>query len=702
MSDPIDPPDHAPGPESPERPASVATRRASWGRWELLALAELWALCGFAIAQPVLDVTGRSPEFFLFHGAGPNEIVLLALIVIVAPPAALWLLGMVTRMVGDRARRAVHVVTLAGLTTLLAIEAGKWLLPLRGVGLALLAALAGVAIAAAYVRWATTGRIMRLAGIGPPVFLLLFVFASPTSTVVLGGWSAGAAPGHATGPHPPVVVLVLDELPQVSLLGDDGEIDAERFPNFARLAAGSTWYRNATAVSGVTLNAVPTMLTGRAPRGSAPAHYSAHPNNLFTLLAGTYRMKVQDGAVQLCPPEVCDAQRPPAGGLPALLGKSASLVSTLVSPREDHTDVTAGFAEPTIGDRAAPAPRPKRIKPRWAPMRANEPVRFRAFVDGLRPAPEPTLHYLHLLLPHKPWRYLPSGVSYTAPETLPLYGGWWPRLAYERHIMQTQYVDTLLGLVLNAMRDSGLYDDALLVVTADHGIAFSPGTDGREIDRRQVGAPEIAWVPLFIKEPRQAAGRVDNRNWLHVDLLPTIADYAGVAMPWRVDGVSALRETRRTTDKPFRQRPGAPLLTLDGARFGKVVIGGPDDAVRLPEQPLPELIGRRVADLAVSDDPRRASVGNLDEFRSRDRAAGTVPAMVWGDLPSSAPAGQTVAIAVNGTIGAVVPVLPEERQTPRFAGLVTDESLFRAGANRLEIFLVDDTQWLHRLRLRQG
>ena len=41
---------------------------------------------------------------------------------------------------------------------------------------------------------------------------------------------------------------------------------------------------------------------------------------------------------------------------------------------------------------------------------------------------------------------------------------------------------------------------------------------------------------LFIKAPGQPAGAVDDRNWQHVDLLPTIAERAGVRVPWRVDG----------------------------------------------------------------------------------------------------------------------------------------------------------------------
>ena len=48
------------------------------------ALLELFALTGLAIAQPLLDVTGKAPDFFLYHRAGRNQI--LAVIALVVEP----------------------------------------------------------------------------------------------------------------------------------------------------------------------------------------------------------------------------------------------------------------------------------------------------------------------------------------------------------------------------------------------------------------------------------------------------------------------------------------------------------------------------------------------------------------------------------------------------------------------------------------
>jgi hypothetical protein len=54
-------------------PAGGRDRPGRRGRWlarlQPWMLAELLALSGFVVAQPLLDVAGKSPDFFLFRGA---------------------------------------------------------------------------------------------------------------------------------------------------------------------------------------------------------------------------------------------------------------------------------------------------------------------------------------------------------------------------------------------------------------------------------------------------------------------------------------------------------------------------------------------------------------------------------------------------------------------------------------------------------
>jgi len=93
--------------------------------------------------------------------------------------------------------------------------------------------------------------------------------------------------------------------------------------------------------------------------------------------------------------------------------------------------------------------------------------------------------------------------------------------------------DRDLRAFLDHLRSTGLYDDALIIITADHAfnIAFW-----------NVRENELAKVPLFIKLPRSAtAVHVDTAQVVaHVDIAPTILDYLGLAAERPMYGRSLL------------------------------------------------------------------------------------------------------------------------------------------------------------------
>ncbi|MFY1692482.1 sulfatase-like hydrolase/transferase [Plantactinospora sp. WMMB782] len=690
-----------------DRPEPV---RPSAGRVELRALVEIVALCGLVITQPLLDVTGKSPDFFLFHGAGRREILLLVAAYTLLPPLVLWgvgaLLGLLARSLAGPARgrvvrAALHTGTLGLLLAALAIQVGKHLTPVRGVSLLLLAVLLGAAGAYAYRRWQVTGQVLRVAAVGPLVFVLLFVFASPASAVVLPGQRPGAGAGASGGgAHPPVVMLILDEFPLTSLLDATGAIDARRYPNFARLAGESTWYRNATGVSGYTPYALPAMLTGRYPGEQQAPHHSRYPDNLFTAFAGPYQIQAQESITQLCPSRICPdrAAGSARGGLPTLLRESATLLEQIVSPTEtgarDPEDSYREITRREAGEADAPPP-PTDPQFRWGKLDENQPARFADFLATLRPTVRPTLHFLHLLLPHSPWNYLPSGIRYESPDGMPNDGDGWVELAHRRHLLQLEYTDRLLGETLRRLDETGLYDDALVVLTADHGVSFTPGVQGRGLGALRQAPGEVLWVPLFVKRPGQRNGVVDDRNWEHVDLLPTVADLAGVRVPWRTDGASALRTTRQPADKHFYDQPGK-ARTVPAGVFADVLAGRAHPV--LPAQPRPELIGRSVAELPLGPEAGTVTVRNRADFDRIDQTGGRLPALVYGTVPDSVPNGTLLAVAVNGRVGAVAPVVAPDPGGQRFGALVPDETLFLPGRNTVDVFQVTETGTLRPLR----
>ncbi|MEV4711375.1 sulfatase-like hydrolase/transferase [Micromonospora sp. NPDC049374] len=664
---------------------TVRRRWWGWGGWraEGRRLLEVTALVGLVITQPLLDILGRSPDFFLFHRADRGEILLLVALVAVLPTVALGLLGLLAGLAGAAARTVTHSLLLGLLVAALAVQVGRHTTPLRGVPLLLVALAVGAAAAVVHRRWATLGRVLRLAAVGPLVFVALFVFASPTGPVVLPLGDGGVA-GTATGNrHPPVVMLILDELPLVSLLDAAGGVDATRFPHFAELAAASTWYRNATGVSGWTPYALPAMLTGRYPAEPFAPHYSHYPDNLFTAFGGLYDIRAEESITRLCPPSRCERPVTPEQGIGVLVRETGELLRQVTAPHDSRIDPEDSYRERTAEEAGIDAAEPVPTDPkfRWDSLNVNQPARFTSFLNGLTPSARPTLHFLHLLMPHSPWAFLPSGARYEAPEDFPNEGDGWVDLARARHLAQLGYTDRLIGETVRTLRAGGLWDEALVVVTADHGVSFTKGVQGRGEDAIRAAADEVAWVPLFVKTPGQRSGRVDDRNWQHVDLLPTIADEAAIRLPWRVDGRSARQAPRTDAGKVFYDRPSQPMPISGG----------------VPAAP-PPAAPHRLVGTAVGAVPAAGSarVGGLGAFRAVDPDEGVLPGMIWGTVDDDVPDGTELAVAVNGTVATVVPVVAPDPGGRRFAALLADDRLFRAGANRLDLYLVG-----HDGRLRQ-
>jgi hypothetical protein len=618
----------------------------------------------------------------------------------------------------------------AGLLAGLAVQVGKQLSPLRGLPLAAVAVLAALTVTVLYTRAGALARVLRVAAPAPLLAAGLFLLVSPASALVLPDRSTPSHwPGQGKTPdaaRPPIVLLLFDELPLTSLLDTAGRVDATAYPSFAWLAGHSTWYRNATAVTQWTRDALPSMLTGRYPRRALAAHHRNYPDNLFTLLDGPYQLDVHETSTMLCPRQRCrlGAAHPsgpgPGVGLWRSLRRSCALLSELVSPWERKQQPTVQFEHPLVAATTAAG----------GPARGRDrPAGYAEFLDGLVPSAGPRLHFLHLLLPHRPWRALPSGLRYPEPpRTLGLAtrgASWgpepaWPRLALQRHRLQLAYADRLLGETLRTLWATGLFDQALVVVTADHGISFQPGTHPRVIGPGN--APGLLWVPLFVKAPNQRAGRVDDRNWEHVDLLPTLADYAGVQVPWEVDGRSARHgPPRAETAKRFltRLRPdqSPQVVTVDGPPNLAAALRGGLPARRAARPrlgaepgrgldrlgPRPDLVGRRLTGMRVVEDHGPpATVHGLEAFTDVRPASGEVPALVEGLPPPGQPAGTLLAVALNGRVATVAEVAPEGRDgILRFAALLHG-SWFVPGANRLEVLIVEDDQILRRLRLHDG
>jgi hypothetical protein len=662
----------------------------------------LWS---FAVAKPLFDVLADSPEFFVARGNTTGDIVLFALGLILIPPTLL--LGIELALSRwPRLRELAHLAFVGALTTAFLMQVFKTQSVGPGIPLTALALAGGVGGAFLYARAPAVGSVLTVLSPAPALFLILFLGFSPVNDLFK---SDDVPVRHDVRAGAPVVMVVFDEFSLETLMTAAGKIDASRFPHFAALARSATWYRNATTISDHTTDAVPAILTGRYPAADALPTAARNPHSLFTLLGGAYSMdNVTEPATNLCPTGLCAS-----GPLPAQPSRLKSLSKDLsivelrrVLPQRlaaKLPEVTQGFGNfaGQARDQAAGSAIPGLAF-------ENRTAQFEGFLQRIQRTRARRLNFIHVLLPHTPYQYLPNGQTYPAPKGKEIPGmddgGRWtsdmalPQQSLERNLVQVGYVDRLIGRLVRRMRAEGLWDRALLVVTADHGISFRPGASRRTATGS--GAADVLGMPMFVKLPGQRAGKVDDRHATTADLLPTIADALGIRLGWRVDGRSLLDAPRPLTDPvvvsifPDRKRVSLPFgdyvrardATLGSMKFAQGPRGGWAGVYARGADS--NLFGRRVADLpSAPSGALRARLERPNAFDSVQTHGGSVPAFVNGTIEGGGSERLNVAIAVNGVIRGVAPSYQSGAET-RFGGLVPP-SAFRPGPNDLRLYSIE-------------
>ncbi len=497
----------------------------------------------------------------------------------------------------------------------------------------------------------------------PAALAAAVVFLLASATAEAPGEPRPAAGPAQPPPRPHALLLVLDELPGDSLVDASGRIDAGRYPNFAALAAGSTWFRNAYSTYDSTTKAVPLILDGMRPVADSEPERRWHPRSIFTSLAAHgYRIVAAEEATALCPPGLC---------------RGAHVRRPAIMPRLNH----------------------------------GRPERFARFVRSIRRSRRPTLWMKHVLLPHGPYLYLPSGARTRSgardlvPEMnseLAFHDEFLTRHNEQRYLLQLGFVDRLLGRLLARLKRLGLYDDTLIVVTADHGYAWQVGVS----TRRSVSSSnvhELTPVPFFVKAPGQHTGRTSRAYAQTLDVTSTIADVLGVRLGYRADGRSAFSSAvRRRRGVAVTTREFSGIVRISGRRWEarrRTVVrrrlrqlgSGDWDSLYTGIGPHRELVGTRVAGLArPAARGVRASIAAAESFDDVRRPGGIVPAQVAGslsgeDVPNP---GRAIAVAVNGRIEGVGRTFELAGRPGEHYAVNVPEAALANGRNVVEVFEV--------------
>jgi arylsulfatase A-like enzyme len=484
----------------------------------------------------------------------------------------------------------VHVLTVSGLAALVVVQVLKWVFDITQHEVLVMAAIAAAAaFAYLYSGVAVVAEWARYTAVLPAIAVGLFLLSSSSSDLLRGPQSLEVGSDDAE-PAPPVVFVLLDELPTKTLLDADDEIDRVRYPNLAGFADDATWYRHFTTVAPFSNQAIPAILTGSDPEIVEPL-WTEYPDNLFSLLAPTHDLSVLESFTKLCGVESC-TEGPP-GSEVAAKPRYGDLARTAVDLWIDR--ISFGPAEPPRFDdfnELASTPSNLAIHSSALPFAPSadelraRPQRLQQFLDALEPSDDPALYFAHLVLPHSPFRFYPDGTIYDAvlgggsgsyPNTQDNGRDWPAAFNQQRHIFQTRYVDGLVGDVMSRLRETGLYDEALVVVAADHGASFRAGTPFRTISSESLDA--IAYSPLLIKAPGQTSGVIDDSNLMGIDVVPTIAHLLDIEVPFAVDGAPA--GSPEIVERGGKKR----IYDLTGSMSAGISLAGVvefDDAVHFP------------------------------------------------------------------------------------------------------------------------
>lgn len=121
-----------------------------------------------------------------------------------------------------------------------------------------------------------------------------------------------------------------------------------------------------------------------------------------------------------------------------------------------------------------------------------------------------------------------------------------PEEKIKRHMIahydsEIRYFDQLAESLIERMRENGVLERTILVITSDHGESF--GEHGYMQHGPRVDEP-VMRVPLFIRlplgHPGRKPGAVVTSLVRVTDILPTILDALDIAIPANLDGISLL------------------------------------------------------------------------------------------------------------------------------------------------------------------
>lgn len=275
---------------------------------------------------------------------------------------------------------------------------------------------------------------------------------------------------------------------------------------------------------------------------------------------------------------------------------------------------------------------------------------------------------------------------------------WQSIQAYQRFLMQLGALDGWMGKLIDKLKTEDLFDRTLIVVTADHGVSFTPNSSRRDVPPEENLVANILPVPIIIKAPYQKEALISKRNAETIDIMPTLADLLDRPLTWTIDGVSLLGDPKPPGKRAVHNYKELSIYLTDVEQVAKssrpAWITG-----RFPGREwmrgvnwpgsYRELIGQEVANLPFRQNAGlTVSIDHAAYFENVDPQSGFLPAHVSGTIKWLDRGGTDLAIALNGRLATVTTAYAYGSGW-RFSAMLP-ESVFRSGENDIQIFGIDE------------
>lgn len=672
---------------------------------------DIFSIWSFSIAQPIFGLLSVHATFLVAHNCGPIETLLFVFTLSLFLPACLVSIEFFFFLIHRPSYKILHHVLIGFLIMLFALPLLKKLLQVPAVFIFIMAGISGFIFVFVYIRFFFFRKILKVFLISVLLSPSLFIFTGQSRALIFSK-KDGIQYHVDTEGKPPIVMVMFDEIAAAYLQDGKGNIDARRFPNFAKLASDSYWFPNALAVADNTYQGVPAILTGQCytkkeNRDKIPA-LSDYQNNLFTLLHNAYKFNVVETSTRLSP-DSYETIKEWVSIYTPLLTDTAFVFLHIVSPLDATTelpDITQSWED--FLNKSRQKSRKSNVEKafggKWMDFfLANQKSRdktFRGFVASIKPSAKPVLNFIDIGLPHMPMEYYPSGKKYSG-YNAELVDNYWPKDDwyvkghFQRYMLQLGFVDTLLGELISKLKKSEIYDQCLLAVLADHGVSYRPGDRRRAITATNF--MDLMSIPLFIKLPNQKKGIVDVRYVESIDILPSMMDIIKIRIPWNTDGTSFFSSGYREKSEftfSSQQKPHKKIYHkrdiethLDEQRHrimsiftsgttkssGFVVIGPYNEIIgKIPETDIPVIKG-----------DFRSNIVELPFFDNLDLSWDSLPLYVSGSIkapPAYRRQLEAVAISINNRISATAKLLRNDS----FAAMLPEEAL-QPGKNSIEV-----------------